>query len=205
MSIALQASLVYRPRSIPQLRPLPLFLKPRLSSVSPQLSLSRRINGRLSDSTLIKSRLLRHRISCTLNSENVNSASKSINGNSSSENSEIIQLGNGSVLSETSAGGEAESVMKNSDVKERLPIMVFLMGVFARLKTGLENILYSDWFSWWPFWGHEKRLGLLIADADANPKDAAKQSALLAELNKHRYNRFAIFTGELGFKESSVE
>ncbi|KAK4436235.1 ATP-dependent zinc metalloprotease FTSH 11, chloroplastic/mitochondrial [Sesamum alatum] len=186
MSIALQASLVWRPK-IPQLRPLHHSVKPRLSSVSlsPQLSFSRRINGRLSGSVLIKSRVLRHRISCTLNSENVNSASELINGISFNENSEIVELSNGSVLSETSASGEPEGVVKNGDAKERLPILVFLMGVFARFKTGLQNILYSDWFSWWPFWRQEKRLERLIADADANPKDAAKQSALLAELNKH--------------------
>ncbi|KAG6410852.1 hypothetical protein SASPL_128923 [Salvia splendens] len=34
-------------------------------------------------------------------------------------------------------------------------------------------------------WRQEKRLERLIAEADSNPKDAAKQSALLVELNKH--------------------
>nr|CAD1834148.1 unnamed protein product [Ananas comosus var. bracteatus] len=43
----------------------------------------------------------------------------------------------------------------------------------------------SEWLSWWPFWRQEKRLERLIAEADANPRDAAKQSALLSELNKH--------------------
>ncbi|KAK4431353.1 ATP-dependent zinc metalloprotease FTSH 11, chloroplastic/mitochondrial [Sesamum alatum] len=63
--------------------------------------------------------------------------------------------------------------------------MVFLMGVFAWFKNGIERVLHSDWFSWWPFWRQEKRLERLIEEADANPMDAAKQSALLAELNKH--------------------
>ncbi|KAL0452429.1 UNVERIFIED_CONTAM: ATP-dependent zinc metalloprotease FTSH 11, chloroplastic/mitochondrial [Sesamum latifolium] len=200
MSIALQASLVFRP-AIPQLKHPSLCRKPRLSSVFPQLSFSRRINGRLSGSALIKPRLLRHRFSCTLNSEKVNSASESINGNSFSENSEIIELNVGSVFSETSVSVEAESVVKNGDTKERLPIMVFLIGVFARLKTGLKNILYSDWFCWWAFWRQEKRLERLIADADANPKDAAKQSALLAELNKHSVSNKRLTVDSRGVAE----
>ncbi|EPS73424.1 hypothetical protein M569_01323, partial [Genlisea aurea] len=67
----------------------------------------------------------------------------------------------------------------------RLPIIVFFVGVFARLKIGFEKLMYSDWLSWWPFLKEEKRMDRLIAEADAYPKDAAKQSALLAELNKH--------------------
>ncbi|KAI3519443.1 hypothetical protein L1887_08573 [Cichorium endivia] len=69
--------------------------------------------------------------------------------------------------------------------KGKLPLFVFLMGFFARMKTGFEKMLLSDGFSWWPFWRQEKRLELLISEADLNPKDAAKQSALLVELNKH--------------------
>ena len=40
---------------------------------------------------------------------------------------------------------------------------------------------------WWPFSRPEKRLQKLIAQADANPLDAALQGALFAELNKHMY------------------
>ncbi|VAH77609.1 unnamed protein product [Triticum turgidum subsp. durum] len=36
----------------------------------------------------------------------------------------------------------------------------------------------------WPFWRPDRRLQRLIDDADAHPKDPAKQSALLHELNK---------------------
>ncbi|KAH6770038.1 FTSH protease 11 [Perilla frutescens var. hirtella] len=86
------------------------------------------------------SRLLRHRFCCTLNSEDLNSASEPTSGDSFRENTEINELSNGSVLNETSGGGEVEV---------------------------------------------EKRLERLLAEADANPKDAAKQNALLAELNKH--------------------
>ncbi|KAL7614594.1 hypothetical protein Lser_V15G09553 [Lactuca serriola] len=69
--------------------------------------------------------------------------------------------------------------------KGKLPLLVFLMGFFARIKLGFEKMLLSDGFSWWPFWRQDKRLELLISEADLNPKDAAKQSALLVELNKH--------------------
>ncbi|KAF6169106.1 hypothetical protein GIB67_038603 [Kingdonia uniflora] len=41
------------------------------------------------------------------------------------------------------------------------------------------------------FKGKEKRLERLIEDANLDPKDAAKQSALLTELNKHRSFRHA--------------
>ncbi|KAJ4850175.1 ATP-dependent zinc metalloprotease FTSH 11, chloroplastic/mitochondrial [Turnera subulata] len=66
-----------------------------------------------------------------------------------------------------------------------LPVVVFLLGVWASIKRGFEKVLTSEWLSWWPFWRQEKRLERLIAEADANPKDPEKQSALLAELNKH--------------------
>ncbi|KAM1236499.1 hypothetical protein ACFX2F_037600 [Malus domestica] len=66
-----------------------------------------------------------------------------------------------------------------------MPLVVFLMGLWATTRSGFSNVLASDWFSWWPFSQQEKRLERLIAEADANPKDAVKQSALLAELNKH--------------------
>ncbi|KAK4362965.1 hypothetical protein RND71_018206 [Anisodus tanguticus] len=84
---------------------------------------------------------------------------------------------------------ESEVLVENDELKKmkkkkKLPILVFLMGLFAKVKEGFENILMSDWFSWWPFWQQEKRLERLIAEADANPKDAALQSSLLAELNK---------------------
>lgn len=158
-----QACLVYRPL-MPQLTPL---------SLSPQLSLSRRINSRSNYSISLKPRFLKHRFSCTLDSENRVSAN---------DNSQVIEFSNGSVLNESSA----ELKNGDGDGNERLPIMVFLVGVFARLKNGFEKVLYSEWFSWWPYWRLEKGLERLIAEADANPGNAAKQSALLAELNKQR-------------------
>ncbi|KAK6135345.1 hypothetical protein DH2020_030933 [Rehmannia glutinosa] len=182
MAMTLQASLVHRP-SIPQLNPLSLTLKPRIFRFPSQIFIPTRINERFSGPVSLKSRFLRHSlvISCTLNPQNVNSATDSVNSNNFSEKNEFSD----GALSTESTGGQVEGEVKNEDVKKRLPIIVFLMGVFARLKNGIERILYSDWFSWWPFWRQEKQLEKLIEEADANPMDAAKQSLLLAELNKH--------------------
>ncbi|XP_042057456.1 ATP-dependent zinc metalloprotease FTSH 11, chloroplastic/mitochondrial-like [Salvia splendens] len=156
MSISLQASIICK-HSIPQSNPLLLSLKPCLS---PQFFHfpKRSIGGSAKSSSPLRSRFLRHRAFCALNSKDL---TESTSGSNS---------------------GEAAGGVKN---EIRLPIMVFLVGVFARLREGFEKLLYSDWFSWWPFWRKEKQLERLIAEADSNPKDAAKQSALLVELNKH--------------------
>ncbi|CAL1391003.1 unnamed protein product [Linum trigynum] len=78
--------------------------------------------------------------------------------------------------------GEGE---KAKGGKSKLPLVVFLMGVWAALRRRIDYLLASDWLSWFPFWRQEKRLERLIAEADADPKDPVKQTALLAELNKH--------------------
>jgi ATP-dependent metalloprotease len=68
----------------------------------------------------------------------------------------------------------------------RLPIVVFLIGLWVRAKKSMERA-FSELFDWWPFWRQEKRLAKLITEADANREDAVKQSALFVELNKHRF------------------
>lgn len=102
-----------------------------------------------------------------------------------------MSLEDGEAVGERSSkGNEGEKdgyFMEKDGVKSKIPVMVLLMGVWAMLKSGYERVLAGDWLSWLPFWRQEKKLERLIADADANPLDAAKQSALLAELNKHRY------------------
>ncbi|KAK9672505.1 hypothetical protein RND81_12G104600 [Saponaria officinalis] len=82
--------------------------------------------------------------------------------------------------------GEGENVVVEEGKKSdgRLGIVVFMIGVWAAAKRKLEKIWLSGWLSWWP-WQQEKRLQKLIAEADANPTDAALQSFLLSELNKH--------------------
>ncbi|XP_073109149.1 ATP-dependent zinc metalloprotease FTSH 11, chloroplastic/mitochondrial isoform X2 [Elaeis guineensis] len=76
-------------------------------------------------------------------------------------------------------------VVEKKETRNRLPLVAFLFGLMASLRRVFDAVMMSEWLSWWPFWRQEKRLERLIAEADANPRDAAKQSALLAELNKH--------------------
>ncbi|WOL20486.1 ATP-dependent zinc metalloprotease FTSH 9, chloroplastic/mitochondrial [Canna indica] len=78
-----------------------------------------------------------------------------------------------------------ESSVEKTATERRLPLVVFLMGLLASARRRWDALMMSEWLSWWPFWRKEQRLERLIADADANPRDAAKQCALLAELNKH--------------------
>ncbi|CAA0812977.1 ATP-dependent zinc metalloprotease FTSH 11-chloroplastic/mitochondrial [Striga hermonthica] len=174
MALALQASLV-RP-SITQLNPLSLTLKPQIFRFH-----SHRFICPIS----LKSRYFRHSLVsfCTLSSDNVNSATGPVDSNGFRGTAEQDELNNVVVSStEREVSGEA----KNEDVeKKSLPIVVFFMGFFTRLKNFIERVFYSDWFSLGSFWSHEKRLERLIEEADVNPMDAAKQSRLLAELNKH--------------------
>ncbi|CAA3013185.1 ATP-dependent zinc metalloprotease FTSH 11, chloroplastic mitochondrial [Olea europaea subsp. europaea] len=199
MTATLQASLVHKP-SISRFNYLAFCLKPRVSSFASPLILHRRIIHNF-NCLPPKSRFLRHRlvVSCELNPipENVNSTPDLINSNLNPdiEKHEVNEFNNGNIVGENveiEAGegveGEVpkEGLEETEYAKKRFPMLLFIMGVFERLRSGFERILYSDWFSRWPFWWQEKLLNHLIAEADANPKDAAKQSALLAELNKHR-------------------
>lgn len=100
------------------------------------------------------------------------------------ENGEVGRGGNGEKVAESE--GKSGVLGGKGGEKSRIPLMVFLMGLWATVRRWFEKVMAWDWLSWWPFWRQEKRLERLIAEADANPKDAAKQSALLAELNKQR-------------------
>ncbi|GMN30358.1 hypothetical protein TIFTF001_002770 [Ficus carica] len=103
----------------------------------------------------------------------------SVSGGELEEKSEFSEAD-----SEGNAAGSEEKGGVLVAETSRMPLMVFLLGVWARVRSGFEKILMWDWLSWWPFWWQEKRLERLIVEADANPMDAAKQNALLAELNK---------------------
>ncbi|XP_010266479.1 PREDICTED: ATP-dependent zinc metalloprotease FTSH 11, chloroplastic/mitochondrial-like [Nelumbo nucifera] len=80
---------------------------------------------------------------------------------------------------------ESETSVEKGRTENRFPLLVFLVGILASARRGFERLAFSEWLNWWPFWRQEKRLERLISEADASPNDAAKQSALLAELNKH--------------------
>lgn len=105
----------------------------------------------------------------------------SVSGGELEEKSEFSEAD-----SEGNAAGSEEKGGVLVAETSRMPLMVFLLGVWARVRSGFEKILMWDWLSWWSFWRQEKRLERLIVEADANPMDAAKQNALLAELNKQR-------------------
>lgn len=86
--------------------------------------------------------------------------------------------------------GGSEGLGEKGDKKGKIQIMAFFMGVWAMLRKGFEKLMAVTWFSWLPIWREAKKLDRLMAEADANPKDAAKQAELLAELNKHRFVSF---------------
>ncbi|XP_041011012.1 ATP-dependent zinc metalloprotease FTSH 11, chloroplastic/mitochondrial [Juglans microcarpa x Juglans regia] len=107
------------------------------------------------------------------------------NGGVDSEgNSEKVEQSEGKEQNLTDREGKGGN-LSGAEIKSRIPFMVFLMGIWVRVRKGFEKFLERDWLSWWPFWRQEKRLDRLIAEADANPKDVVKQNVLLAELNKH--------------------
>ena len=108
------------------------------------------------------------------------------------ENAETVLDSPGSVELE---GFESGIQSEKEEKWKRLPFVVFLMGLWAATRRKFQKVIeiVMDWYSWWPFWRQEKRLERLTAEADANPKDAAKQSALLAELNKQRLSCKLVF------------
>ncbi|XVE58401.1 hypothetical protein DITRI_Ditri04bG0166800 [Diplodiscus trichospermus] len=202
MVLSLQASLLCNPSPSPSLSLLqPRFLRssPLSLGLSPLPKLTRPY-----EIFLYSQFYTRHfSIPCTLHAENVNSDSKldtcvedSKALVSDFEGPAIDGFQNESEgIEVNSIEGGTENVVESEEQNDKLrgkeghqskiPAMVFLMGVWAMIKNGMDKLVALDWFSWWPFWRQEKRLDRLIAEADANPKDAAKQSALLAELNKH--------------------
>ncbi|XP_022995426.1 ATP-dependent zinc metalloprotease FTSH 11, chloroplastic/mitochondrial-like [Cucurbita maxima] len=83
-------------------------------------------------------------------------------------------------------GSESRIHSEKEGKWRNLPFAVFLMGLWAATRMKFQKVIeiVMDWCSRWTFWRQEKRLERLTAEADANPKDAAKQSALFVELNK---------------------
>ncbi|XP_014522384.1 ATP-dependent zinc metalloprotease FTSH 11, chloroplastic/mitochondrial isoform X1 [Vigna radiata var. radiata] len=63
---------------------------------------------------------------------------------------------------------------------ERSPIAALFEGARESSKKA-----FAQFMNWLPLWQQERRLARLIIDAEANPNDVAKQTALLVELNKH--------------------
>ncbi|TXG71127.1 hypothetical protein EZV62_006062 [Acer yangbiense] len=143
--------------------------------------------------TFIHSRLRPLPITRALHTDNVESGdSKLVENPDSSSSSSYNSSGGGLdgesvdsvVVNATTVDNESKEVDLVENKFSKIPLVVFLIGVWTRLRSGVEKMMRSDWLSWWPFWRQEKRLEQLLAEANANPKDAAKQTALLTELNK---------------------
>nr|GEX73071.1 ATP-dependent zinc metalloprotease FTSH 11, chloroplastic/mitochondrial [Tanacetum cinerariifolium] len=105
------------------------------------------------------------------------------------DNQDSISLTHGSEESEGQIGNVNQQSLNEVQIgndhdkdKKRFNLYVFFMGLFLKVKNGFDKMLL---FTWWPFWRQEKKLELLFSEADLNPKDATKQTALLVELNKH--------------------
>lgn len=84
-------------------------------------------------------------------------------------------------------GGKVEEEeLEDLVEKGRAWVLALAAAVVAAARRFFDWVVSGDWMSWWPFWRPDRRLQRLIDDADANPADPAKQSALLHELNKFR-------------------
>ncbi|KAG5558777.1 hypothetical protein RHGRI_008659 [Rhododendron griersonianum] len=190
---ALQASLICNKPSLLSHSYSPhrkhhLPLSPRRTRIDIPLS-----SSPLSLSPLNKFHRRRLSLNCTLHPDNVNSSPKESAFSDSNSISDWETEGVGNGFSGDNARIESNSVdgeRKKAEVSvakgDMLPAVVFAMGLLARAREGLERFFASDWFSWWRIWRQERMsLARLVEEADANPRDAAKQSALLAELNKH--------------------
>ncbi|CAL9756129.1 unnamed protein product [Musa acuminata subsp. burmannicoides] len=196
---AVQASLLFRPLSSPSLSRPPERLFPSALRRSPAFLIPSHLR-----TSRFHRRLALGTVPRALPPENSDPA---LEPSSPDKDSSLdAQASRGSQLSQETGGessrgepdaaavvgavGNGASFVDKSSVEKtrtegRFRLMAFLMGALASARKGLDAVLMSEWLSWWPFWRKEQRLEWLIADADANPRDAAKQSALLAELNKH--------------------
>ncbi|CAF1897592.1 unnamed protein product [Brassica napus] len=186
-SSTLQASLLLRPPPLHSFKPhhRPLFSSSLTLRFNPQsLSSFYRLS-----STLLSSRF--HPLPCSLRQDNVASDSDFLPKDSgevadSAESRLVPELATSDGYEGTISGGEeTEGKEEDLEKKSKFKIVVLMMGVWAAIKRAMEKVMEWEWLSWWPFSRQEKRLEKLIAEADANPKDAALQGALLAELNKH--------------------
>lgn len=203
MSTAFQASFICKPPSLSHNRFRPCRLRYFTDN---SLNLSK-LNSRNLYPISIRSRDCRHSaflISCTLHSDSVPSFSSDKNGlHSDSEKQEFSNdVSSGEVLGSEFASVSIEDTNANADlgkeegksgeenevVKSKLPVVAFMTDQYANAKKDFDKFIESILYHWFPpLLPEEKRLMRMLAEADENPKDAAKQSALLAELNKLRY------------------
>ncbi|CAN8252742.1 unnamed protein product [Cochlearia groenlandica] len=140
---------------------------------------------------------LRHHDNAASDSEFSDSPIGEVSDSSESRlvsDSEVLELETTAETESEGGGGGGETEISNGVTteeeeekkkKSKFQIVVLFMTLWAALKKAMEKVTEWEWLTFWPFSRQEKRLEKLIAEADANPKDAALQGALLAELNKH--------------------
>ncbi|XP_011005520.1 PREDICTED: ATP-dependent zinc metalloprotease FTSH 11, chloroplastic/mitochondrial-like [Populus euphratica] len=193
MAITLQATLLCRPSF-------------SLYSPSKRRSFHHPINSSLSLSKTPSSpslylRLRPFLIPCTLHPDNADPVSETVppisNSDKTLEVVDVVESNESGKQEEEGQGGNLAEEKEGGggvyDSNGRIRVAVFLMGLWTKIKNGFQKLFMlmgsysSNWFSfsWWPFWKQEKKLEKLIAEAEAHPKDAEKQTALLVELNKH--------------------
>lgn len=90
------------------------------------------------------------------------------------------------VYSKQAVGVEGKGT-EYSAAEDDPKINVAIAGAAGLLWEKLKNNPVVHLFAQWPAWQQKKRLERLQAIADANPKDASKQAALLSELYKSRF------------------
>lgn len=83
-----------------------------------------------------------------------------------------------------SVGVEGVREEEEQNIKKKMSLFLYLAAFWAVFWRKVKSLWASEWLSWLPLW-RQNSLGHLLEEADANPRDPSKQSALLAELNKH--------------------
>lgn len=81
---------------------------------------------------------------------------------------------------------EEHNEKSGKDVASKPPKLFSVLGPFsAPAWEAVKGNPLTEWINQWSVWQEKRKLEHLLRQADANPLDASKQSALLAELNKH--------------------
>jgi hypothetical protein len=94
----------------------------------------------------------------------------------------------GHIFNNGSIKGIGQDLVSESSLRSAIPRLVLFMGSMwdSTLKV-LRNNPVVEVVNGWSVWNEKRYLENLTRQADLNPMDAAKQTALLVELNKHRY------------------
>ncbi|KAH9308865.1 hypothetical protein KI387_036776 [Taxus chinensis] len=98
---------------------------------------------------------------------------------------ELSKVDEGWGESELSSVGVEDRGEEEENSKKKMSLFLYLAAFWTVFWRKVKGLWSSEWLSWWPLWRQHRKLERLLAQADANPRDASKQSALLTELNKH--------------------